>query len=488
VIRHPERSEGSPANGAQFGRWAGDSAPSARLGMTLVAALALLLGACASVDNPGTSPAPATPWTPPASAVPPVTKFETAAPAASPVSLADVVSIAVANNPLTREAWLNARTAEANLGSRRSAYYPEVDLGASLSRQSVGAGVNPGSSSTTFAPSVALSYLLFDFGGRAATVEEARQTLIAADFEHNQTLQNVVLAAEQAYFQTLDAKALLVAQAGTIKERQAELDTAEARHGAGLATIADVLQARTALSQAQLTYEQIEGNLRTLEGTLATTMGLPATTHFDFGELPANVATATTTQAVDALIAQATVDRPALAAARADAERARAHIEEVRSSYLPSVTVNSAAGRTFFAAPSSANGANSFSAGLGLRFPLFTGYRNVYDVRAARLQAELAQEDVRDLTQQIGLQVWSSYYAMQTARQRVTTSRDLLASAQESANVAAARYREGVGTILDVLTAQSALENARAQEVQSRADYLLALAELAHATGKLGAP
>ena len=50
------------------------------------------------------------------------------------------------------------------------------------------------------------------------------------------------------------------------------------------------------------------------------------------------------------------------------------------------------------------------------------------------------------------------------------------------------RYREGVGTIIDVLTAQSALENARAQEVQSRADYLLALAELAHATGKLGAP
>ena len=114
--------------------------------------------------------------------------------------------------------------------------------------------------------------------------------------------------------------------------------------------------------------------------------------------------------------------------------------------------------------------------------------RNVFDVRAARLQADLAQEDVRDLTQQIGLQVWSSYYAVQTAKQRITTSRDLLASAQESANVAAARYREGVGTIIDVLTAQSALENARAQEVQSRADYLLALAELAHATGKLGAP
>ena len=455
----------------------------------MTAAIALLLAACASVDNPGTSPAPATAWTPPASAVPPVTKFESTLPTATTLTLVDVVNVALANNPLTREAWLNARTAEANLGSRRGAYYPEVDLNATAGRTIIGASPNrAAAASTTVAPSLALSYLLFDFGGRAAAVEQARQTLIAADFEHNQTIQNVVLAAEQSYFQLLDAKALLGAQAGTLKERKAALDTADARHGAGLATIADVLQARTALSQAQLTYETIEGNLRTIEGTLATTMGLPATARLDFGELPATVATDETTQAVDALIAQATLDRPALAAARADAERARVHIAEVRSAYLPSVTLNSTATRTFFLAPSALNSTNSFSASLGLRFPFFTGFRNVYDERAARLQAELAQEEVRDLTQQVGLQVWSSYYAVQTAKQRVATSRDLLASAQESANVAAARYREGVGMILDVLTAQSALESARAQEVQSRADYLLALAELAHATGKLGAP
>lgn len=452
-------------------------------------ALALLLvTACASVDNPGTASAPNATWTPPASAVPPVTAFPAAPPANTTLSLADVVNVALANNPATREAWLNARTAEANLGSRRSAYYPEVDLNATAGRTVIGASANPAASSTTVAPSLSLSYLLFDFGGRAATVEEARQTLIAADFEHNQVLQDVVLTAEQSYFQLLGAKALLDAQAATVKERQAELNTAEGRHSGGLATIADVLQARTALSQAQLTYETIEGNLRTIEGTLATAMGLPATTRFDLGTLPANVATEETTHAVDTLIAQATTDRPALAAARADAERARAHVEEVRSAYLPSVTVNSSAGRTFYLAPSYVGGTNAVSAGLGLRFPLFTGWRNVFDVRAARLQAELAQEDVRDLTQQIGLQVWSSYYALQTARQRIATSRDLLNSAQESVNVASARYREGVGTILDVLTAESSLETARAQEVQARADYLLALAELAHATGKLGAP
>src|SRR5260370_854976 len=83
---------------------------------------------------------------------------------------------------------------------------------------------------------------------------------------------DVILNVEQAYYDYLDAKALLTAQEATIKERQTSLDSADARHRAGVATIADVLQARTALSQAKLTYETIDGNLRRLQGTIATLM------------------------------------------------------------------------------------------------------------------------------------------------------------------------------------------------------------------------
>jgi outer membrane protein TolC len=81
--------------------------------------------------------------------------------------------------------------------------------------------------------------------------------------------------------------------------------------------------------------------------------------------------------------------------------------------------------------------------------------------------------------------VWSSYYALQTAEQRLITARELLSSAQQSADVASGRYRSGVGTILDVLTAEAALESARAQEVQARTDWFLAVAQLAHDTGSL---
>ena len=79
-----------------------------------------------------------------------------------------------------------------------------------------------------------------------------------------------------------------------------------------------------------------------------------------------------------------------------------------------------------------------------------------------------------------------SYYALQTAEARVATADDLLASAQQSVEVAAGRYREGVGSIIDLLTAQTALANARAQQVQSRWQWYTSLAQLARDAGVLG--
>ena len=417
---------------------------------------------------------PSTPWTPTVTQKVEAPAHAAAPEISGPITLDRVIDIALENNPQTREAWLRARSAEAALGSERSAYLPDVDLNTTLAHTNTSHG--------SFGPSLALTYLLFDFGGREARVEQARQTLIAADFLHNQIIQDVVLRVQQAYYQYLAAKALLDAQQATLQQRRTTLDAAEARHNAGVATIADVLQARTAVSQAQLTYDTIEGNLRAIEGALATAMGISPTTKVDTGVLPSDVPADELSGAIDELIAQAQTMRPELAAARAVAERAEARIREVRSEGLPSITASASTGVTWF---SDGDHTTPHAASIGLRFPLFTGSRNTYDVRRAQIEAELAREEVRDLSQQVSLDVWTSYYALRTARQRLATSRDLLASAEQSADVARARYREGVGTIVDVLTAEAALQDARAQEVQARSDWFLAVAQLAHDTGRL---
>jgi outer membrane protein len=469
--------------------------------MAVAAGAAAVLSACAATTHlpslaseqvaPGTSSSPAAPWTPPQSSIPP--RIPSEGPAlpngyqtGMPLALAQVIDLALTNNPSTRTAWLQARAAEAQLGSRQSAYYPGIDLDAQIGRSNqANLGGLSTTLSTTLGPSVALSYLLLDFGGRAAQVEEGRQTLVAADFTHNAVIQGVILRVEQAYYDVLNVKALVDAQQATLKELQTNVDAADARHNAGVATIADVLQARTALSQARLNLDSLEGSLRAAEGTLATSMGLPVTAQFDLGRLPASVPAQQVAAAVDQLLDQAQHERPDLQSERALALRARARVRDVRSSYLPSFSLTGSAGRTYYGTSAGAPQATIYAAGLAMRFPLFTGFRNTYDVRGAQLDEQIANENVRSLEEQIGLQVWTSYFGVKTAAQRVQTSRDLLASAQQSFDVASGRYREGVGSILDLLTAEAALENARAQEVQGRADWLLSVAQLSHDLGVL---
>ena len=176
-----------------------------RIHHTVTIGLAALALACSTgKPSPGVAPVVNARWTPPAETARKTEPHGPAvAPPAGPISLAQIIDVALANNPDTQTAWLTARAAEAGLGSERADYYPQVDVLANATR-SRSASENA-ESQTVLAPSVALTYLLFDFGGRDARVEQARQTLIAADFLHNQVIQDVILRVEQVYYQYLAA-------------------------------------------------------------------------------------------------------------------------------------------------------------------------------------------------------------------------------------------------------------------------------------------
>ena len=332
-----------------------------------------------------------------------------------------------------------------------------------------------------------MNYLLLDLGGRSADVGEAEALLEAANLTHNLAIQDLVLRVEQAYFQYLSTKALAAADEETVREAQTAYQAAEERRNAGVATVADVLQAKTQLSQARLVLQQTVGQVATVRGALATSLGVPANLPVDVGELPEELSVRPLGEAVEKLIERAQAQRPDLARARAQALAAANRESSIRSRGLPSLVLNAGASRNYFLDSLFAHG-NTYSAAVTLHIPIFNGFRDSADLLQAREQARAAEADAQSVEQQIVLQVWSSYQAVKTAELRVGTSRDLLASAHESAEVARGRYKAGVGSILDLLTAQSALANARAQDVQARADWLVSLATLSHDTGALGLP
>lgn len=441
--------------------------------------------------SPGVSQTPEVPWTPPPKAVaeapppsPPVALPGGILDRASSLTLADLVDLALRNSPQTAEAWAQARSAAAAMGSKRGEYYPTVDVGATAGRAQ-GSFANGKISyfQRSYAPTADLNWLLYDFGGREAAVNETRQALFAADWTHNAVIQNVILQVQQAYYQYVTSKALLEAQHASYQEAETNLASAQERHKAGVATIADVLQARTAVSQAKLAVESLEGQIQTTRGALATAVGLPANTPYDVSFSKENVKIQATTEAVDTFLKEAETRRPDLASARAEALKAGAHLKKVRAEGYPSLTATANAGRTYF--DSRDLYGNTYQAQVLLRFPLFTGFSHQYDVQQARADQDAALARLKGVEQLVALEVWSSYYSLKTAEQQVATSEELLKSATESQDVALGRYKAGVGTILDLLAAQASLESARAQRIQAYSNWFLSLAQLAHDAGTL---
>ena len=405
------------------------------------------------------------------------------------LSLPDVLDVTLRNDPVTRGAWRRAREAAAEAASRRSAYLPEIGVEVEAVRaRTAGFGGRVTNVGTTWGPSVTLDWILLDFGERSGDVEAGRREALAQVWRHGEAVQRAILQSTEAYYTYLNAKAQHEAAKLGEEEARTNLDAAEGRRAAGVATVADALQARTALSQATLDRLTVEGRIGSLRGALATAMGLPAGVSFDALPLPAEVPIEEADRDVEALLAEAVSRRPDLAAAREDWLSARADVRRARGEGLPRLSLAGSAGRNYYDPDTFGDASNVWSASLLLHVPIFTGFRNSRDVEKAKENAAAAAEAARTLEQSVVLEVWTSYYDLKTAAQRVTTSRDLLKSAEASEEVALGRYREGVGDLLDLLAAQGALARARAQEIASRAEWLVASARLAAATGSLVPP
>lgn len=442
--------------------------------------------ACAAPPLPG--PLPPSPSQPVPAPTPVATRPPTAQlpPLPEKVTLAEVVTIALANNVQTRASWLAAQAAAAEVGRKRAAYYPTADAALTLSRQSQWAlGGRFGFQQTSYGPSLTLTYLLLDFGTRSARVEEAFQALLAADFAHNATLQEVVFRVEQAYFSYLAADALRQAAQASVADAEKHLEAAQARKEVGLATVLDVLQARTAVAQARLQLASYEGQVEAVRGALATAMGFPATTAIPVAATLPELPVLAQAASVEDLVAQALLTRPEVLKARAQEQQALAKARATRAEGWPSLQASASANRTYYVPEQQKNHADNWSLGLSLRLPLFTGFDRHFAVLQAQAQAEQAKALREAAEQQATLEVWNAYYQVSTARAKLHAAAEFLAAAQQTQEVAEGRYKEGVGSMLDLTQAQATLAQARAEDVRARADYLLALAALARATGTL---
>lgn len=399
------------------------------------------------------------------------------------LALADLVDLALCSQPQTRELWAASRYQAAQVGVAWAAYLPNLNATASAGRVN-GDGGSPvgGSSYSQSSLGLNLSWLVSDFGGRDANLENSRQLLLAAQANRDAGIQSVMLAVVQAWSQWQAARAAVEAALISEKASAESYKAARRRYEVGSATPADSLQAKTAWSQAALARIKAEGELRIARGSLMNALGRDA----DDALEPAAVTPPDADQGFEVrlqqLMTQAKASRPDLLAAQAQVKAADAAVTAAKAAGRPSISLTAGVSDSH---SSLADSNHSGSLGLNVSIPLFSGFATTYRIRAAqelRAQKEAQQERT---ARQISLEVWKAYHTLQTAGEALRASSDLLTSAAQAQKVAKGRFDAGVGGILDLLNADGNLASARQQDIQARFNWLSARYSLAQALGQL---
>ncbi|WP_333804491.1 TolC family protein [Sulfurospirillum sp.] len=394
------------------------------------------------------------------------------------LGLSDVVMAALCNNPQTKIAWQTSLYQAAQVGVSQSAYLPTLSATGSVLK-SESSEIKTGNQENI---GVTLSYLLYDFGKRDATYDNAKALLDVALFSENGTIQSVFLSAIQAYYTLFGSNASLEASREAERSALASLNAAKTRYSVGTATPADTLQAQTAYSQAMLNRIQAEGSVKSAQGELANVLGLIPDTTMQLQtphlEIPSDIFE----KNIRALMEEAQRLRPDLMAASAKIKAAEAGVKAAKADNMPTFSLSATSGHTETVYNTAQR---TSSIGLYVSIPIFTGFNTKYKVQAAEQQLKINEAEYEKLSQDASLEVYKTYQSLISETQATRASADLVASAQASYDLSLGRYKAGVGTILDLLSAQSALASAKQQHIQSLYTWYITKASLAKAMGTL---
>jgi len=420
-------------------------------------------------------------------------------PIPSPIALFDVIERALCESPKTRSAWAEIKRAAADVGVAKSAYMPSLDAALKYAYQQNSTQVtdNPQLTSeyakAVNEESLSLSWVLYDFGGRSASLKNSRESLLAAQANENATLQAVFATAAKDFFAAQAGNASVLSKRRIESAAHDNLEAATARVAKGVAPLTDQLQATTAAAQATYERARAEGDFRTAIGVLAVDMSLSpdealSLPEMDLGALPDS----SFARAVHDLLAQAQQSHPRILAAAAQWQAALAHVNFVRAKGLPVVRligesdrsnqpVSASLGQPVYPALTREN-----YVGLQIAIPLFEGFGRGAQIKEAEAQAAVQEQAVRDVRQQVAVAVWSSVQTLQADTENLRNSEIVLQSARQAFEATQHRYRSGVADILELLSAQKTLSVSEETWIQAHLDWRVARLQLAASLGTLG--
>jgi len=469
----------------------------------------LLLAACTGNTGDLAPPTPSQPWPIKPPAFMERTADEAAAnPGENAVSidparsydLPELIDLAQRSNPETRDAWERARKAALAVGLVESAYLPQISAEAVAGYQHatfpIPANLSPSAQFTAdtreLVPTLAIKWLLFDFGRRANAETAARADSFAANVTFTGAHQKLIFAVSRDYFALSAARGRLHVAEEALKNAEIVEDAVRTRRKQGFATTVEVAQAARQTAEARFNLARTTGDEHSAYHALIASMGIAPMVTIKVADNAASPLPRAPAQTVDQLVTSAMAGRPDVIAALGRLRGAEARLDEARADYKPTIGLDAQGFENIGSVSvddSRYYSVNKPGGNILLKFswPLFEGGAREARIGIARSDVNSARDQLDQAKNTAVKQVTDAYDSLETGFAEHASATALREAAQTAYDAALDAYGHGFGTYTDLVTSETALTRSQSALGDAHADVFTAAAALAFATGSVSA-
>jgi outer membrane protein len=399
------------------------------------------------------------------------------------LSLKDAQALALKNNPVISVARLTALASQQVTRQVRSNLWPTVTADLTAVDADPGSRITAGALSNSAiyqraAAGATVNQLLTDFGRTTNLISSASLAAKAENQNAIATKEQILLAVDQAFYNALQSHAILTVAQQTVSDRQTVADQVGALFKNKLKSELDFSFANVNLAQAKLLLLDAQNNENAALASLSAVLGFPSLQNFQLAE--DTTAISPPQSNVDDLISTALTVRPEILSLQFQSESAKKFQTAERDLLLPDIRALGAAGDTPVRNPILSS--TYWAVGVNVEIPIFNGFLFTAREREAALKTQATQERLRDLRDRISRDVRTSWLNATTAFDRLAVTQQLLEQANLALNLAQARYKLGLGSIVELSQAQLQQTQAQISDAQAGYDYRLALAVLQYQT------
>ena len=417
----------------------------------------------------GSAQAPSTPVSPQAAAQ--------ATPSATPLTLAQAEAIALKNNPQITIGRLHALVAQQFVRESRSALLPTANLSLTAVDANPGSRLAAGflNNPVLFpraAEGASVSQLVTDFGRTTNLLSSSEFGAKAEDQNAAATRADILLAVDQAFYNSLDTKALVRVAEETVQARQTLVDKVQALTDAKLKSEIDLSFSKVELARAKLLLLEARNNYQASLAALSAILGYPTEQSFQLIEETSPLVPPA--PEVEPLIQQAMQQRPEIKALQFEVESAQKFSSAEHDLWRPTVSALGVVGE----APVRDNHIPNWygAVGVNVNIPVFNGFLYNARAKAADLQTEVNRQKLSDLRNNLARDVRNSWQDTNRAYERLSVTQQLREQASLALDLAQARYNLGLGSIVEFTQAE--LQKTEADIADTDATYQYRLTQI----------